>query len=193
MNQRNPALLMSELFRGKHIRFSAFDYEHDPEIVSAWTHDPAFMRMMYTGPMRPLSAEVVKKRQEEHEKEMEKGKLHFFCIRQVKDDRLVGIAEIYNISWNNGMGSIQLGIGSPKDWHKGFGTEALQLITHYAFAELNLYRLSAFLPEYNTPAISLFTKLGFRQEVCLRQHLWRDKQRWNMYIYGILVSEWRQI
>ena len=38
---------------------------------------------------------------------------------------------------------IVLGFGSPGDWEHDYAGDALRLLVHYAFAELNLYRVTA--------------------------------------------------
>lgn len=181
------------LFQGKLVRLGPIDHEKDPEIVSRWTHDAGFMRMMYMDPMRPLSVWQVKKKLEELEKSIEEDKNFFhFRIRTREDDRLIGLAEIYWISWSNGTGQIRLGIGAAEDRHKGYGRETLGLLLRYAFAEINLYRLTAIIPEYNEPAASMFKKMGFVEEVRRRQALERDSRRWDLLHFGLLAKDWKE-
>jgi RimJ/RimL family protein N-acetyltransferase len=84
-----------------------------------------------------------------------------------------------------------MGIGSTEDRRKGYGTQALRMLLRFAFAELNLFRLTAAVPEYNEGAIALFQKFGFVQEVCRRKSLERDGRRWDLYLFGLLNDEWR--
>jgi RimJ/RimL family protein N-acetyltransferase len=84
-----------------------------------------------------------------------------------------------------------LGIGAPDDRRKGYGREALGMLLEFAFAELNLYRLSAMIPEYNPAALALFQEYGFTQEACRRSALGREGKRWNLYHYGLLTDEWQ--
>ena len=56
---------------------------------------------------------------------------------------------------------------------------------------LNLFRLSARVPEYNQAAIALFRKFGFVEEVRRRQALDRDGRRWDLIVFGLLNSEWQ--
>ena len=181
------------LFVGNLVRLGPIDHEKDPEIVSRWTHDAGFMRMMYTEPARPLPPWSVKKKLEELEKSIEEDKnLFHFRIHTRDDDRLVGLAELTWISWSNASGFIRLGIGAPEDRRKGYGHETLGLLLRYAFAELNLYRLTAVIPEYNTAALALFQSFGFTEEVRRRQALERDSRRWDLLHFGLLAEEWRE-
>jgi RimJ/RimL family protein N-acetyltransferase len=182
------------LFEDSLVRLGALDHENDPPVVARWSHDAGYMRMLSPDPMRPLTAWQVKKRMEELEKSIEENKnLFHFRIHTTQDDRLIGFAELNWISWSNGSGYIRLGIGAAEDRHKGYGRQTLRMLLRYAFSELNLHRLTAFIPEYNLPAMALFSSFGFVEEVRRRQVLERDLQRWDMLHYGLLADEWKEM
>jgi RimJ/RimL family protein N-acetyltransferase len=184
--------IQTQLFEGQDIRFGPIDIEKDAEIESKWTHDSDFMRMMEVAPARPLSAALVKKQYEKLEKQMEEDKnLYYFTIRASADDRLIGKAAIQWIDWANGNGFLRIGIGAAEDRCKGYGTQALRMLLRFAFAELNLFRVSAIVPEYNAAAIALMRKFGFVQEVSRRKSLERDGRRWDLYVFGLLRDEWQ--
>jgi RimJ/RimL family protein N-acetyltransferase len=183
--------IATQLFEGKLICLAPIDHDKDPEIESKWMHDPEYLRMLWTKPARPLSPAQVKKAYEAIEKEMDEGKSTFyFTIRMREDDRLVGFIRIYWIEWTNGNGWLELGIGDPNDRRHGYGSEALSLALRYAFAEINLYRLSAMVPEYNLAAMHLFTKAGFVEEVRRREALQRAGRYWDAIHLGLLREEW---
>ncbi len=183
--------IQTQLFEGQDVRFGPIDHEKDPEVEARWTHDSDFVRMMDTAPARPLSAAMVKKQYEKLEKKMEEDKnFYYFTIRAKEDDRLIGFADIHWIEWSNGNGHLRLGIGSAQDRGKGYGSQALWMLLRFAFAELNLFRVTANVPEYNEAAIALLRKFGFTQEVCRRKCLERDGRRWDLYVFGLLKDEW---
>jgi RimJ/RimL family protein N-acetyltransferase len=183
--------IQTQLFEGRDIRFGPIDHEKDPEIESKWTHDSDFMRMMETAPARPMSPAMVKKQYEKLEKEMDENKNQFyFTIRAQGDDHLIGKASVQWIEWSNGNGFLRLGIGAAEDRCKGYGTQAMHMLLRFAFAELNLFRVSAIVPEYNVGAIALLKKFGFVQEVARRKSLERDGCRWDIYVFGLLKDEW---
>jgi RimJ/RimL family protein N-acetyltransferase len=184
--------IQTQLFEGQDIRFGPIDHEKDAEIESKWTHDSEFMRLMEVNPARPMSAAMIKKQYEKLEKQIDEDKnLYHFMIRATADDRLIGKAAVQWIEWTNGNGFLRLGIGAAEDQRKGYGTQALRLLLRFAFAELNLFRVSALVPEYNEGAIALLKKFGFVQEVCRRQSLERDGRRWDLLVFGLLNDEWR--
>ena len=183
--------IQTQLFEGKDIRFGPMDYEKDPEIESKWTHDSEFMRMYNLEPARPMSAAMVKKSYEKLEKDIDEAKnMYYFTIRAREDDRLIGKALVNRIEWANGNGWLQLGIGSKDDQRKGLGSQAMQMLLRFVFAELNMFRISAAVPEYNEAAIALLKKFGFVEEIRRRQALDRDGRRWDLLSFGLLKDDW---
>jgi RimJ/RimL family protein N-acetyltransferase len=184
--------IQTQLFEAEDIRFGPIDHTVHPEIESKWTHDGEFMRLMELKPVRPLSPAMVKKEYEAIEKQMEEEKnLFHFTIRRRADDRLIGKAVIEWIDWTNGNGWLRLGIGAPEDRRRGLGSQALRLLLRYAFAELNLFRVTAMVPAYNEGAVRLLQKFGFMDEVRRRKAIQRDGEFWDLISFGLLSSEWK--
>lgn len=185
--------IQTQLFEGRDIRFGPIDHEKDPAVESQWTHDSGFMRLYDVNPARPISAAMVKKEYEKLEKEIREEKnIFYFTIRAREDDRLIGKALLNHVEWANGHGWIQLGIGAAEDRRKGFGTQALSILLRFAFAEVNLFRVSARVPEYNEGALALLKKFGFVEEVRRRQAVERDGRRWDLLVFGLLNEEWQK-
>ena len=185
--------IQTPLFEARDIRLGPIDHEKDPVVESAWTQDSEFMRLMELKPVRPLAPSMVKKGYESLEKEIEEDKnLFYFTIRARKDDRLVGKAVLEWIDWTNGNGYLRLGIGSSQDRGRGIGSQALELLLRFAFAELNLFRVTIVIPEYNQAALGLVRKFLFVEEVRRRQAILRDDHTWDLLVYGLLRSEWSE-
>ena len=183
--------IQTQLFEGQDVRLGPIDHEAHPDIESKWTHDAEFMRLMERKPVRPLSPAQVKKEYESIEKRMdEERNLFYFTVRAREDDRLIGKAIVQWIDWTNGNGWIQLGIGAAEDRRRGLGSQVMRLLLHFAFAETNLHRVTAMVPEYNEAAIHLLRKFGFTEEVRRREGADRDGRRWDTLTFGLLRSEW---
>jgi RimJ/RimL family protein N-acetyltransferase len=185
--------IQTPLFEAQDIRLGPIDHEKDPDVESRWTQDSEFMRLMELKPVRPLAPSMVKKKYESLEKEIEEDKnLFYFTIRAREDDRLLGKAVLEWIDWTNGNGFLRLGIGLGQDRHQGLGTQALGLLLRFAFAELNLFRVTIVVPEYNQAALGLVRKFNFVEEVRRRQAILRDEHIWDLLIFGLLQSEWSE-
>jgi len=183
--------IQTPLFEAQDIRLGPIDYERDPEVESKWTHDSEFMRLMELKPVRPLAPALVKKQYEFLEKEIEEDKnLFYFTIRARDDDRLLGKAVLEWIDWSNGNSYLRMGIGSGEDRGQGLGTQALGLLLRFAFAELNLFRVTIVIPEYNEAGIALVRKFGFIEEIRRRKAVLRNGQEYDLLAFGLLRSEW---
>jgi RimJ/RimL family protein N-acetyltransferase len=183
--------IQTPLLETPDIRLGTIDYEKDPEVESRWTYDSEFMRLMELKPVRPLAPEMVKKGYESLEKEIDEAKnLFYFTIRAREDNRLLGKAVLEWIDWANGNGYLRLGIGSGGDRGQGLGTQALGLLLRFAFAELNLFRVTTVIPEYCRAGIALVRKFGFLEEVRRRKAILCDGQEYDLLAFGLLRSEW---
>lgn len=183
--------ITQSLFESEHICLGPINYEQDPEIEARWSENADYLRMVSLEPARPASPAQIKKKYEDIEKRQEEDKdLFYFTIRMRADDRLIGFARLEWIDWSNGSGYVSLGIGDPKDRNRGYGAETLRLLLRFAFDELNLYRVTALIQEYNAAALRLFAKAGFVEEVRRRQAVNRFNRRWDLLHLGILREEW---
>ena len=184
--------IQTSLFEAQDIRLGPIDHEKDPEVESRWMHDSEFMRQMELKPVRPLVPEMVRKEYQVLEKEIEDENLFYFTIRVRENGRLLGKALLESIDWSNGNAYLRLGIGSGGDRGQGFGTQALGLLLRFAFAELNLFRVTIVIPEYNQAALALFRKFGFLEEVRRRDALLCGERVWDLLVFGLLHSEWME-
>lgn len=180
------------LYDGALVRLGPIDHENDAPIEARWCADPDYLRMLGIKVAYPFTASQLKKQYEKIEKAMDETRDQFyFTIRLREDDRLVGFAHINWVEWNHGAGGVILGIGDPADRRKGYGSEALRLLLRFAFDELNLFRVTAGVPEYNLPALNMFQKAGFVEEVRRRKAIERDLQTWDLLLLGLLQEEWK--
>jgi len=181
------------LYETRDIRLGPIDFEKDPEVESRWTHDSQFMRLMELKPVGPLAPEMVRKSYLALEKSIQEDEnLFYFTIRARADDRLLGKAMLEWIDWSNGNAYLRLGIGSGGDRGQGLGTQALGLLLRFAFAELNLFRVTIVIPEYNLAALALVRKFGFLEEVRRHNALLCDERVWDLLVFGLLRSEWME-
>jgi RimJ/RimL family protein N-acetyltransferase len=183
--------LNDQLFRAEHIFLGSIDHEKDAEIEAGWWRNVEYLRMLNTDLVYPVSTSQLKKRYETIEKEQdEKNNLFYFTIRLKDDAKLIGFVKLFWIEWSHGTGFIEMGIGESQYQNLGYGREALQLLLRFAFGEINLFRLTAVIPEYNLAALGLFKQMGFVEEVRRRQAVHRGGRRWDLIHLGMLSREW---
>lgn len=89
--------------------------------------------------------------------------------------------------------SLQMEFGitlSPTYQGQGYATEALQTLLHFAFITLGMHRVVGIMGDENKASISLFRRLGFRQEAHHIEHHWH-KGRWESeFVFALLKREW---
>ncbi len=85
----------------------------------------------------------------------------------------------------------EIGLWLHPDHHgNGYGTEASKLIIEHAFNERNFHKLFARVYSSNEPSQRLWEKLEFTKEGELREQVYKDGEFENVYLYGILKTEW---
>ena len=184
--------LYPRLFEAQDVHLGPIDHHAHPAVESRWTHDSEFMQLLELKPISPLSPAMVQKQYEAIETEMfEQKDLFYFSSLAKEDDRLLGKAILEYVDWSTSNAYICLGIGEVESRRKGYGSQALRLLLSYAFCELNLYRVTAVIPAYNTGALRLFQKFGFVEETRRPEALYRDGEFWDVIGFGLLKTEWR--
>ncbi len=178
--------MIANLLRGQRIRLNALG-KLDIPLLAQWEEDLIFLRLFNSTLACPRSEAALAEWIEGIGKTRDQIIL---AIRLIEQNKLIGILGFHAIEWTNQVAWLSLGIGDPGYWGQGYGYEAMQLALVYAFHELNLYRLNLTVFSYNTRAIKLYEKCGFKREGVYREYLQRDGQRYDMYLYGLLRQEW---
>jgi RimJ/RimL family protein N-acetyltransferase len=182
---------MNDILKGKLVQLGPVDPGEFSKAFAIWRRDSEFMRLMDANVARLGSQ---KDSQKSLEKELEEQQLHqhWFTIRTLAEDKLIGDIGLYIVNWSSRDAFVGLGIGERDFWGRGYGTDAMQLILRYAFMEVNLRRVTLTVFEYNPRAIRSYEKAGFRHEGRLRKLLHRDGKRYDELFMGILRDEWME-
>jgi RimJ/RimL family protein N-acetyltransferase len=107
-----------------------------------------------------------------------------------RDKQLVGLIAVGNFHEFNRTAQVLVLIGNRGEWGRGFGTDALRMVTRFAFDDLNLNSLEAHIPEFNGRALRAFTKVGYQSEGQLRQRLFLRGRYWDVVVAGALRDNW---
>jgi RimJ/RimL family protein N-acetyltransferase len=184
---------MKDVFKGELVRLSAIDHEELGKAYSIWRRDSELQRLFDTGASVLHSAKAGADFFEKMTKE-DSPAFHFFSIRKLDDNRLLGDIGLDVINnWSSRDSFIWISISDREDWGKGYGTDAMKLILRLAFTELNLRRVTLTVFEYNPRAIRSYEKVGFKHEGRLRGALLRDGKHWDMLYMGILYKDWKEL
>ena len=84
---------------------------------------------------------------------------HAFVIERTSDAHPIGTVGLKSIVANEA--EIQITIGEVPEWGKGYGREAIQLLSRHAFVEMKLDRILGKVLRTNSRALAFYQKLGF--------------------------------
>ncbi|OTB02054.1 hypothetical protein M426DRAFT_323000 [Hypoxylon sp. CI-4A] len=76
---------------------------------------------------------------------------------------------------------------------KGYGGEAILWAQWYAFQMAGLHRVQISAFSFNTGALKLYKRLGFKEEGRQRHFMWFNGGWHDHVLFGILEDEWREI
>ena len=185
-------MLQNQLFQGKLVRLCAEDVQAVAGILSKWSRDSEYWRLLASNPARIFSIKGNKKWLERELDKDNPNSFDFF-IKTLQDDRLIGTIGLGGVKWTHGEAFVGIGLGERDYWGKGYGTDAMRVILRFAFIELGLHRVSLDVFEYNPRAIKSYEKAGFKHEGQMRQMLHRAGRRWDMMFMGIKREDWESL
>lgn len=180
---------IGNLLIGDKVKLTSLN-EKDLVIVENWYNDVNFLRLYDIISAFPKSeAQLL----DMLNNKRNSSNSYIFAVRNLEDNKLIGVTGFEEILWNNGVSTIFVGIGDKEYRGKGCGREALKLTMEFGFQELNFHRIQLNVLQYNNSAINLYESLGYKREGVYREFIHRDGKRYDMYLYGILREEWNKI
>ncbi len=178
------------LFQGKLVRLVAEEPVTLGQAFSRWARNSEYFRLLDNDPATLRSAKQISAWFEKSS-DSEPYKEITFPIHTLQEDRLIGFIGLGGFQWTHGDAWVGIGLGERDYWGKGYGTDAMLLLLRYAFTELNLFRVSLGVFEYNPRALRSYEKAGFTVEGRERQKVLRDNRRWDNIYMSILYPEWQ--
>lgn len=105
------------------------------------------------------------------------------------DDSFIGVISLNDIDKHDD--NAELGYWILKQhWKNGYAYEAASLLVPYAFEQLHLNKLYAYLQTENVASLSLLSKLGFQVEGVLRKHVRNKGEFVDRYVCGLLRDDY---
>nr|WP_300091277.1 GNAT family protein [Sedimentibacter sp.] len=174
------------MITGENIFLSSIE-EKDKKYLYSWFQDSEFLRFYDYYPPVPQSKEEVDKNLKYYENN---EKSFIFAVRLKEDGQIIGVAGYDDIIKENKVATLFIGIGNNDLRGRGYGKEALKLLLDYGFYIKDFHRIQLNVLSFNERAISLYEKAGFIKEGTYREFVLRDNERYDLYLYGLLKSEW---
>jgi len=164
------------VFRTPRLTFRAL-HPDDLPAFHRWWSDPEIARFQVNGAIRLKKEETNTAMFERWFEDSPSGV--GFSVVLTETDTLIGFCNLWGATIKDR--SAYLGILLEKaHWGQGLGTEALNLLLHYAFTELNYHRVELTVNDFNARAIRAYQKVGFREvgrrrEAIFREGTWHDE------------------
>jgi len=150
-----------------------------------WFQDPQFSRLYLGHGFPPLAYKAV---EDEVLAAMESGALKGYfevAVETTGDKRYVGNAFLRKLSLQDRSAELGVFFG-PAHWDKGWGTDAVRLLTAYGFDELGLHRIWLTVFDFNPRARACFEKCGFVREGVLRDAVFSAGRFHDVHLMALL-------
>lgn len=113
-----------------------------------------------------------------------------YIIVEKQSKKPIGVTSLIKIDYKNRNAECIIDIGEKDAWGKGYGAEAMKLLLDYGFMELNLHRIYLRVFSFNSRAIKLYEKVGFKQEGISREAIFRNGAWHDIIHMAVLQSEY---
>lgn len=153
-----------------------WSFRQDVELVLMGDDDPPI----------PQSFEAFVEGHNERERHPDKGITFAIDV----DGVLIGGCSLFHFDLHSRNCEIGIAIGDRAHLGRGYGTDAIRVLLHYAFVYRNMHKVYLGVWADNEPAIRSYVNCGFIEEGRLREHVWNDGRYKDLVYMGILRSEW---
>lgn len=168
--------------KGEHIYLRALEPE-DLDFIHAVENDETIWELSNT--ITPYSKFLIKEYLEHAHKDIYEVKQLRLLISDY-NDKAIGLIDIFDFDIKNRRAGIGILIQNKENKLKGFGREALALLSNYCFTHLDLHQLYCNISETNVPSIKLFENQGFNKIGLKKDWNFLNGNYTNEYLYQLI-------
>lgn len=164
----------------------------DLDTIVDWMEDPDFQRFLYGDPARSpkqIREQIVGMLGRTSGQALPQG---IYLIIEAPKGPL-GLLSLQAISWRNRSCSIDIYLGRKEVRAGAMAAIAFFRAMEYAFDELNMYRVAAYIYSFNRASWRIMEHSGAKREMVLKDHVARDGELHDMYCYGFLRAEYEAL
>lgn len=145
------------VLKGKNIQLRNIAPSDATERYQAWMADPVVAKFLVSGVKNYTKLELAKY----IEDCIASSNTLLLAIDATSKRQHIGNIKLGPIDFRHRFGTLGIMIGERSAWGKGFGTEAIELLSHYAFSELGLRKVCAGVLAGNIGSKKAFEKSGY--------------------------------
>jgi RimJ/RimL family protein N-acetyltransferase len=176
-------------WEGKKIRLVPLEREKHFENCVRWLNDPVVTQWTLIGdfPLTRLAE------QEFFDRVARTSDTEIVLAIELLGDaeEHIGACGIHNISYRHGVGTIGLFIGRPQLWRQGLGTDAIAVLTRYAFEVAGLRLLLSEAMRENIGSIRAQQKCGYREIGRIPGRYWKRGAYRDAILFALGCEDWR--
>ncbi|MEW6366734.1 MAG: GNAT family protein [Acidobacteriota bacterium] len=154
----------------------------DIGLIKKWVDSPQVLEFIQ--PRTPLSEEEVSDKFLSKPSELKS--IHFMIL---SNGVPAGVVSLKNLHFVNRRAEMSIFIGEDEHRGKGIGKAATVEALRFAFRQLNLHKVALEVYDFNTRAIELYKRLGFKIEGVLRSHSFKNGRYRDLVLMGLLREE----
>lgn len=172
--------------QGKQLFLRALEPE-DLDFIHQIENDEDLWELSTT--VAPYSRFILKKYLKNVHRDIYDVKQLRLAICKKESDELIGMVDLYDFDPAHHRAGIGIIIASNAERGRGYGAEALQLITNYSFTHLEMHQLYANILEGNERSMRLFEKMNFTRVGVLKD--WKRVRGTykNEYLYQLINTD----
>jgi len=181
-------MIYNEILQGDNIKLRMVELSDCNENYYNWMNDKEINQYMETR-WNEQTNESIKSFVEQIRKSD-----HSYLFAIIYKDKHVGNIKIGPIHPIYKYADVSYFIGDKTVWGKGIATEAISIVTKFAFKELNLHKIQAGAFEQNIGSQKALIKAGYKQEGIFKKKVFltSSENYCDIYEYGILREEYNE-
>jgi RimJ/RimL family protein N-acetyltransferase len=118
------------------------------------------------------------------------GSTYKFAIEVIDSKEFIGGCSINTVDWKNGVATIGIFIGNKNYRGKGYGTDAMKILIHFIFMQMNINKICLIVYSYNEAAIKCYKRCDFQIEGVLRKEIYKDGKYYDKIYMGLLRDDY---
>ncbi|MBK6561426.1 GNAT family protein [Candidatus Amarobacter glycogenicus] len=114
-----------------------------------------------------------------------------FVVETLDDQKPIGWVGLHPGFPENRTAGLGIAIGEHEFLDGGYGTDTMRTVCRFGLEMMNLHRIELSVFDWNTRAIRVYEKVGFKHEGVARDAMWKAN-RWHQLAHmGLLRGELR--
>ena len=171
---------------GKRIYLRRIELNDVSDIYVQWLNDPEINKFLETR----YRVQTIHSVREFVEETIKNKNILFLAICTNDSSKHIGNIKLGPINIIHKFAEMSLFIGEKNQWGKGLATEAISILTNYAFKNLKLNKINAGCYSENKGSERAFLKSGYESQGALKNQWIVDGKYQDDLSFGLWIRDW---